>query len=547
MKTTNRLVRSTWYVVRGIRHMNYGFALLILSLVIGTTLRFYRLGEIPVSLYWDEAAIGYDAYALNQWGKDMHGNSGFQAIFPSYGDYKLPVYIWLASVSEHVFGPTPFAIRLPSAIAGIGIILVAYLLSLELFSTSLIAGFSAFFAAILPVDILFSRTGFEGHVATLFVGITLWLWLKSRKQSWLLFFSSVTGALAVYSYFSARVAIPLMAVCTFFFLWKQTTRRWKLYSIACLGVWAVLLFPIYLSPYYKASDQFRMSTVNLMQIGPFALESNVLREQSGNSLISRILYHRYLLQAKAVLINIASHLDINYLFMTGDHNLRHSTGTVGIMFWGTLPLYLIGILFLGRHQLPTLLWLMGLWIAFVLPAAIPIEVPHALRSLNTVLLCPMVLAQGMHYVWKLRYRFIRWSILFVIVIEIGILIHDYTAHYPQRSAVAWQSGYSEVADYLLAREALFDSCTINYPDDRLYLYFLLRQHISPTITAAVSNRFMIPAFGKYRFGSVRELPTLPRSCIAVDYATWVSLGQPRAEIISNTAGNALFYIVITGE
>ncbi len=521
--------------------------LLVASLVVGTALRLIGLGQIPTSLYWDEAAIGYDAYALNHWGKDMHGNPGFQAIFPSYGDYKLPVYIWLTSASEHVFGPTPFAIRLPSAIAGVGIILIVYLLSLELFSSPLIAGFSAFFAAILPVDILFSRTGFEGHVAALFVGITLWLWLKSRKQSWLLFFSSATGALAVYTYFSARVAIPLTAVCTFFFLWKQTTTRWKFYSIVSLGLWAMLLLPIYLSPYYRASDQFRMSTINLMQIGPFAIESNVLREQSGNSLISRILYHRYLLQAKAILINITSHLDINYLFMTGDHNLRHSTGAVGVMFWGALPLYLIGILLLGRHQLPTLLWLMGLWIAFVLPAAIPIEVPHALRSLNTVLLWPMILAQGMNYAWKLRYRFVRWSILLLLIIELGILIHDYTIHYPQRSAVAWQSGYSEVADYLLAHESLFDSCTISYPDGRLYLYFLLRQHVPPAITAAASNQFLISAFGKYRFGSVHELPTSPRSCIAVDYSTWTLLGQPQADVVSNTANTPLFYVVITGE
>src|SRR3972149_8796774 len=81
-------------------------------------LRFYQLGAVPVSLYWDETAMLVDARSVAATGRDMYGNSWLQAIYPSYGDYKLPVYIWLASLSVKVFGASEWALRLPSATAG---------------------------------------------------------------------------------------------------------------------------------------------------------------------------------------------------------------------------------------------------------------------------------------------------------------------------------------------------------------------------------------------------------------------------------------------
>jgi hypothetical protein len=52
--------------------------------------------------------------------------SGAQAIpvalFESFGDYKLPGYIYTTSLLMHVFDPDPWVVRLPSLMAGVGII-----------------------------------------------------------------------------------------------------------------------------------------------------------------------------------------------------------------------------------------------------------------------------------------------------------------------------------------------------------------------------------------------------------------------------------------
>src|SRR3989339_882194 len=99
--------------------MNARTHLIILLFILGIAffIRVLGLGQIPVGQYVDEIAITLDSHVIAQTGKDMHGRSFFFAIIPSYGDYKLPVYIWFSSLTTLFFGAGAFATRLPSAIA----------------------------------------------------------------------------------------------------------------------------------------------------------------------------------------------------------------------------------------------------------------------------------------------------------------------------------------------------------------------------------------------------------------------------------------------
>ena len=67
---------------------------IIVILLIAAFLRFYKLDSYPVSISWDEAAIGYNAYSIAQTGKDEYGQK-FPVLFRSFNDYKLPGYIYL--------------------------------------------------------------------------------------------------------------------------------------------------------------------------------------------------------------------------------------------------------------------------------------------------------------------------------------------------------------------------------------------------------------------------------------------------------------------
>ncbi|MCD8527481.1 hypothetical protein LRY65_04750 [Candidatus Woesebacteria bacterium] len=102
------MVRLAWL-------RQHGFWLTLFFLVtLAVLLRSIGFGQVPVSLYWDEMAIWNDARSIATTGLDLHGRSWFQPLFISYGDYKLPVYIWFVSFVSRFVDSAALAVRLPS-------------------------------------------------------------------------------------------------------------------------------------------------------------------------------------------------------------------------------------------------------------------------------------------------------------------------------------------------------------------------------------------------------------------------------------------------
>jgi len=79
----------------------YHLVILIFVFILAFLLRFYNLDKIPNGLYQDETAIGYNAYSILETGKDEYGKS-LPLYFKSFGDQKLPVYIYAAVISVKI-------------------------------------------------------------------------------------------------------------------------------------------------------------------------------------------------------------------------------------------------------------------------------------------------------------------------------------------------------------------------------------------------------------------------------------------------------------
>ncbi len=125
--------------------------LLVLALLLAAFLRLWRLDEMPPGLYHDEAYNGLDALSLldgktfpqfyegwELYAQDAHADNPPQETrFPLFfeGNYgREPVHIYLMALSIKLFGPTPFAIRLVPALAGILAVLTTYLAASQLFT-----------------------------------------------------------------------------------------------------------------------------------------------------------------------------------------------------------------------------------------------------------------------------------------------------------------------------------------------------------------------------------------------------------------------------
>lgn len=527
--------------------MKYKYWYLLLIVVLGFVLRFVQVNNYPVSMYWDEAAIGYDAYAISHTGRDMHGKPWYQAILLSYGDYKAPVYVWLSALVMQLVEPSVMAVRLPSVIVGTLLIAVVYLVAKELFDNELISLFSALFVAISPWGIHFSRIAFEANIGMLLVAISLWLLLYGLKKPAMMSLAGLVAGLSVYAYFSARIVVVLMAVGVLVVFWKSLTKKHIPWLVAGGIIFALTMIPLYKSLLYEASQQYRLSTPSLLGDTGYIEESSRARELSGDSIVSRLVYHRYIYLAEQFGRHVLAHFHPDYLFFYGDPNLRHSSQQAGIIWLVSLPVLILGIYFGIKKYLKAMLLIAWLWLIFILPAAIPFEIPHALRSLNALPLTGLVLGLGMYALMKMEWGKIYSGILgLALVISLGLYLHDYFVHYPNRSAQSFQYGYEQVSRVIGNLESDFDS--IRFDEfDRLYPYVLFFTRFNPEQLAGAElvNDGAV-SFGKYRFGKINsnELSTVTESDLLVlNYGSAQQFTSIEPlEIISDRQGEPMFYI-----
>jgi len=113
------------------KFINKKSALLIVVLL-GAVLRFYKLGEVPSGVYVDEAALGYNAFSIARTGLDEYGH--FMPIFlRSFSAYSSPLYVYISAIPVSIFGLSAYSIRLLSAVSGVLNIVVIYLIVNKLF------------------------------------------------------------------------------------------------------------------------------------------------------------------------------------------------------------------------------------------------------------------------------------------------------------------------------------------------------------------------------------------------------------------------------
>src|SRR3989344_250993 len=108
------------------KHLDKFLLFVILGLAL--FLRVYKISDTPPSLNWDEISHGYNAFSIIKSGSDEWG------IFPvlnfrAYGDYPLPLNLFLTIPFIRMMGLNELSIRLPHIILGSLLSLPVYFLA----------------------------------------------------------------------------------------------------------------------------------------------------------------------------------------------------------------------------------------------------------------------------------------------------------------------------------------------------------------------------------------------------------------------------------
>ncbi|HKZ35425.1 MAG TPA: glycosyltransferase family 39 protein [Patescibacteria group bacterium] len=420
-------------------------------LILGILARLWRFGQIPNSLYWDEAAVGLDARSLIATGKDLAGNSWFQPLFYSYGDYKAPVYIWLTTLFGFIQGEvSELTVRLPSLLAFAGTALVFYKL-LKLVAPKSNAPWLALVSlAIMPWSIHFSRIGMESNLSLFWLTLTVYLAVlavKSRRYFWLLG-AGLAVVLGTFSYINLRLVGPFLLAAVLS-LWPASAKAsagkpvWAKrlpYLIGMIAIIGLGFWWLAQSPNYAVSQQYRLSNNNLLTSVNYINES-VTAMTGDYSFVSKLIHHRFWYWLKDYLINYSKHFEPKFLFVSGDPNLRHHSGFGGQLLLIQLPLLLLGLLnwkTMGKRFGGLML---GWLIISPVAAALVNEVPHASRAIYLSLPLAWLIGLG----WsKLKPP---WQTIVSLLLLVNLLVymHDYFNHFPSRSALAWIKPYKDIA------------------------------------------------------------------------------------------------------
>jgi len=487
-------------------------SLFILIILIASFLRFFQLGINPPSLTWDEAAWGYNAYSLGIDGRDEFGRFLPLDYLESFGDFKPPVYAYLDVLPVKIFGLSEFAVRFPSALFGVLTVIATYFLVKRIFWKSKLnesyALMSALILAISPWHIMLSRAAFEANIATFFIVLGVWLFLLSmQSKRWILLLSVLSFALSIYTFNTARIAVPILILALAFGFRKELLSRKKETFLA------IILGIIFILPTVKflVSPQasLRFKEVNIFSDINVVKTANQEIQNDNNAFWSKLIHNRRLLYTLNYVKHYFDNLNPSFLFIKGDGNPKFSTQNVGQMYIWDIPFFVAGVLLIFRRK-EGYWWVVPLWLVIgIIPAAFARETPHALRIETTLPTFQIITVYG--FVQLIggikRYKnLIICLLLFLLLINLTYFYHDYLSHYRYDYSGEWQYGYKESLDYVKSVEGNYDYIQMTNALGRPYIYYLFYTKTSPQDfrrTAAVQRDAFgfvkVEKFGKYIF------------------------------------------------
>lgn len=491
---------------------------LFFIIVIAIFLRFYQLGNNPPFLNWDEAAWGYNAYAIGIDGKDEFGRFLPHDYLESFGDFKPPVYAYLAVIPVKLFGLNAFATRFPSALFGVMTVLVTYFLVKRLFPTSRnkqwYALASSGILAISPWHIMLSRAAFEANIVTFFIVTGVWLFLAAvEEKPWYLPLSAASFVASLYTFNTGRIVAPLLVIMLSLFFWK------KLLRMKLQVVLAVLLGIVFILPTLKfllsPQAQLRFQEVNIFSDLAVIKQINQEVINDNNTTFSKIIHNRRFVFGVDFLKHYFDNLGPGFLFFNGDPNPKFSIQDVGQMYLWDLPFFCIGILFLIRKK-EGYWWIISAWLLLaIIPAATARETPHALRTEVALPTLQIFVAFGIVTTFlflkeKIQNKRIVYSCAIVSSLflfwNVLYFQHSYYTYYKDTYSGDWNYTYKDSIAYVTKEQSHYTKIVVADVLGRPYIYYLFYMHISPSefrssanIERDVFGFVHINSFGKYIF------------------------------------------------
>ncbi len=485
------------------------FSIIFLSSI----LRLWRLGEIPPHLTPDEAALGYNAYSILRTGKDEYGQF-FPIVFKSFGDYKPGLYIYLTLPFIAFFGLNEFAVRLPSAIAGIFAVYLVYLITLnawwfknakdiinenEFRSKRFLGFFASFLLAVSPWHIHFSRGAWEANVSLTLTLAGIYFFLKALENSKMFFPSLIFFSLTLLTYQGAKLSTLIVIVILFIVFarnfWKNCKDKVLPLTLSVV-VASIIALPIVFSVAKGEAGRLKIFSIfsyprKEEEISELLLQAN----ETPGSLTYYLFHSETLNYARMIIGRWFNHFSGRFLFFEGDYqNPRHSAPNHGMLLLADLILIPFGLLALIKSRSKfssfSLLWL----VLSCLPSSLTRDQVNAVRALNMVVPLIFVSASGINYLLQIelleksylkkklpgfRLRLTPLFLFGILFLSLIYYLDSYFVHLTKHNSKYWEYGYKQIVEAVSPIQKNYKEIKVQQSFSQPYIYFLFYQKYDP--------------------------------------------------------------------
>lgn len=450
--------------------------LAILTIVITVFTRTWDIAKLPNGLHWDEMDTGYQAYSLLKTGRDYFGTP-LPVHLHAFADYRTPLYMYATVPAVAALGLTPLSVRLFGIVSGLLGIFFSYLLAREFLGRRR-AWIMPLILAFSPWQFQFSRFAVESNSMITFFLLGLVGFFK--KRYWL---ATIGFALSIWSYSTAQFFVPII-VLALVIIYKNF--RQVFIPFAVLGL---LISPLLLDSFFgKGGTRFHdvaiytdpqlASVVNIKR--QEALLSRLPVAQIGlqPSLLDRLVINKPVLVINKFVSNYLSAFSIDFLFLKGDPNPRHSPGPEAIgelHLIEVIPL-ILGLILLTSLPIPHKRFLIFWLLLAPVPAALTRDgASHATRMFFLLPALLLLITLGLR---NLPQKFLGLYLI-AYAVSCVFIYHYYFTTYRWESTKPFQWGFTQIVKDALAASPNYSRVIIDTRDDSALMAYLFTTKFDP--------------------------------------------------------------------
>ncbi len=446
-------------------------ALSIVVVVVILFFVFYRLTEIPSSLFCDETEF---ALVSKQLIEGDYSNF-YNPFYYKHFSYVLPtLVIYLKAPFIFVFGLTEFAVRFGSSFYTVLSIFIWYFIYKELGWKNKLM--SLLILTLFPIFLHQMRLGF-GMAETYAVwSLSIFFMIRMRKNP-TYFRQMLVAFLVGFCFFgqtsSIFITIPVFVAFLFTsYLIEDISRKLSLKTILKRYVAFVATLLLVISPVFIQ-----------MKFYPGYFER--LEQKNVQNIDLTLGEHFY-----RVSENIPKYFDPEYLFIKGEYEIpnafisRHSLTGMGVLNPIIIALVLIGLvgLFLQNYEQKYFVVSMIALLFYPLPDLLTTKIdqaPYTYSATMILIVLPFIIGYSLNVINSLKSQSVKIALLGGIGIYMlfyGYLLFTKLEVYPMKSADYWgfQEGMKQLVEVSAEKQGMYDEILItdffNSPQSLLSFY-----------------------------------------------------------------------------